>query len=302
MNRYPVFGSIVFFLAMLTLPSGRVHAQLPGYDDIPWVGFFSGYERRNFHFGVNIEGQSELYILDSGKKDRVKKKTIKISAHVLEQDSNGKLTVKQLKKDAGFVTEMKPGLDHEKVSFTAESTGDAKVEVTIKYDRDKIILDGKIIDPGTLKGENVYFAFKVSVPDMYEFKSGDYDDKALKKKLRKDKIKFLRADNSKRISLKSYEDVDLSSEKMAKDGVTSIEVAMECQEDLDFIYTTENGIGVIEFENKKPGEGRPLYKGYTVTWKRLYVKEDEAGDGKKNAAIRSSASKKEISPFVIEIK
>ena len=79
---------------------------------------------------------------------------------------------------------------------------------------------------------------------------------------------------------------------MAKGGVTEIGVAMESQEGNDFIFTTLDAKGVIDFENSKA----PLWKGYDVTWKREFIEEVE---GNKNKVAKGV---KGISPLVIELK
>lgn len=219
-------------------------------------------------------------------------RTIKVYTEVLVEDAQGKLSSKRLKEDEGFSTELKAGFDHEEVKYQAETTGDAKVEIIIKYDRNRIILDGRILDRGTFKTEKLYLSFKVHVPAMYGATYNSADEKKIKSAMRRDRIKFTRAVDKKRVSLKSYEMVDLAADEMANGGVTEIGVSMESQEGNDFIFTTLDRTGVIDFENSKA----PLWKGYDVKWKREFIEEVE---GNKNKAAKEV---KGISPFVIELK
>lgn len=278
----------VLAVAVAVLMPVQVNAQqLPHMQDDPWLGYFSGYKRRNFEFGVDNEGKCELYLIGAKTKQRVgHTRIIKIYTEVLVQNAAGKIYAKRLKEDEGFATEMKPGLDHEEVKFTAETTGDAKVEISVKYDRDRIIMDGRVLDQGTLKGEKIYLSFKVMVPAMYGTSYNNADEKKLKSAMRKDRIKFVRAKDQKRVSLKSYEEAVLNDEDVAQGGVTELTVAMDAQEGNDFVFTTLDGKGVLAFENSTRSKKGPLWKGYMVKWKREYTKE----------------TKKGISPFVIELK
>jgi len=207
------------------------------------------------------------------------------------ESEDGKFHTKRFKDDEGFSTTIKPGLDHKEVKFMAESTGDAKVEVTVKYDRNRIIMDGRVLDRGTLNKGKVYFQFKVMVPSMYGKTYNNGDKKKLKSAMRKDRVKLIRAVDKKRVTLKSYEEVDLADKKVAQGGVTEIVVKMEGLEGKNLRFTTLDGLGVLAFENKSPGKKSPLWKGYYVKWKREFT---EGGNGKKGG--------KSIAPFVIEVK
>ncbi len=262
---------------------------LPSIDADGWIGTFSGYKRRGFEFSMDNMGRCEIYLMNEKGKNRAgHTKTIKIYTEILMENEQGKISAKRLKEE-GFTTEQKAGFDHKEVKYQAETTGDAKVEVIIKYDRDRIILDGRILDCGTLKTGKIYFSFKVHVPAMYSKTYDSADEKKIKSAMRRDRIKFTRKADKKRVSLKSYEEVELADDEMAKGGVTEIVAALGGQEGNDFIFTTVDGTGVLDFENKKA----PLWKGYYVKWKRKFAEEAE---GDKNKA------KKGNSPLVIEFK
>ena len=106
--------------------------QLPIMKKQPWLGFFSGYERRDFHFGIYNDGECALFLMKSRKVRASMTKTVKIYPEVYVENEKGERSYKRLKEHEGFSTQLKPGLDHEKVSFTAETTGDAKVEISIQ--------------------------------------------------------------------------------------------------------------------------------------------------------------------------
>ena len=248
----------------------------------PWLGFFSGYVQRGFDFAVGDEGQCYLF-LKTNKGERVgKDRTIKIYAEVILEMPNGERVVKRLKRDEGLSSELEPSLKHKEVTFLAESTGGAQVEINIQYSRKKIILDGKILNRGTLKSGKLILCHRVVVPAMY---SDTYQDneKKQKSRMRSDKIKFVRAVDKRRVTLKSYEAVNLMDEKMAQGGITDLTVKMDGQEGKDFNFTTTGGRDVLLFTNKSPETKGKLWQGYHVIWQRAL------GD-------------KKMSPLEIEVK
>jgi hypothetical protein len=271
-------------------------ASLPVMIKHPWAGFFSGYERRGFEFGIDGEGQCEIYLIASKTKQRIgRSRIIDIQAEVVIEDDQGRLTTKKLKKDS-FSTDLKPGLDHEEVSFTAISVGDAKLEVTVKYERNRIILDGRILDRGSLKTGKIYLGFCVKVPAMYGKSTyAKADKKKLKGVMRGDRIRITRAVDKKRVSLKSYEVVDLQDKKIALGGVTEVKVDMDSQEGNHFVFTTLDGKGVIELTHKTPHLKAAMWKGYQVKWMREFTGVS-AKDGDKHKTPTG------ISPLVIEMK
>ncbi|WP_435894500.1 hypothetical protein [Oceaniferula spumae] len=259
----------------------QLHAQLPSMSEPPWTGFFSGYQQRDYEFGINNEGVMELYLMTK-KKERVgHTRTIKIYPQVLIENDQGKRFYRSLNEDEGFATEIKPSLEHKEVKFTGETKGGVKLEINVKYDRSEIILDGKVLDKGDIKDPKVYFSYKVKVPAMYTSTYKD-EDKA-KSRMRKDKVRFIRAKDGKRVTLKSYEEVDVLAEENAKDGVRELEVDMDGQEGKKLIFGSLDEKSTLIFTNRPADKKGKLWEGYEVLWLR------EMGD----------ASAK---PFVIEVK
>lgn len=270
--------------------------SLPVMTKNPWAGYFSGYARRGFEFAIDSEGQCEIYLIASKTKQRIgRSRTIDIRVELVVEDSQGRVTTQKLGKDS-FRTDMKPGLDHKEVRFTAGSKGDVKLEVTVKYERNRIIMDGRILDRGTLKTGRLYLGFCVKVPAMYGKSTyGNADKKKVKGAMRGDRIRITRAADKKRVTLKSYEEVNLQDKHMALGGITEVSVDMDAQEGNRFVFTTLDGSGVIELENKTPGQKAALWQGYQVTWMREFTGAP-AKDGDHDRAAAG------IAPLVIEMK
>ena len=289
-----VLGWVLGWVACF--PQHVLAGGLPVMTKSPWAGYFSGDARRGFEFAIDSEGQCEIYLIASKTKQRIgRSRTIDIQAEVVVEDSQGRLTTQKLGKDS-FRTDMKPGLDHEEVRFTARSKGDAKLEVTMKYERNRIIMDGRILDRGTLKTGKIYLGFRVKVPAMYGKSTyGNADEKKVKAAMRGDRIRITRAADKKRVTLKSYEEVNLQDKNVALGGVTEVSVDMDAQEGNRFIFTTLDGSGVIALENKTPGQKAALWQGYQVRWMREFT----GAPAKVGGHHRADTG---IAPFVIEMK
>lgn len=229
--------------------------------------FFSGYERRGFHFGVNDEGQCDLFLIGKNRKRIGATRKVRIFTELIVEDSDGKRSLKRLKNDVGYHTEQDAGLDHEEIKYTAMTTGGARVGVHIKYSGNKITMDGKITDRGKWKQGKLYLNFRIYVPAMYGT-SYQKDQAKAKARMRRDKVRFVRAKDRKRVSLKSYEMVDLRAPSMAKDGIVKLEVNMDGQARRSFHFSTENEKGVLRFENKERDKPGMLWSGYQVVWER----------------------------------
>lgn len=249
--------------------------QLPSMNEVPWVGFFSGYQRRGFEFGINNEGQCELYLTKRGKKERAShSRTVRIYTEILVVHDDGKKFIKRM-QEQGLATEDKEGMRHKKVTFTMLSTGNAKVEVTVKYDRNRIIMDGRVLDRGTLKKGKLFLVFKCVMPSMYSM-SASTDQEKMKARMRKDRIKLFRAGETKAVNLKTYLMVDFQNEDVARGGVTKMISAIDGQEGKDFIFTTVSGQGVLQIENRFKNKKAMPWKGYLVKWMREMGDEEQA--------------------------
>jgi len=258
--------------------------KLPCMGEAPWGGFFSGYQRHGFEFGLNDEGVGEIYLMNKSRKRIGVSRKVKVMTQVIVVSENGTRIVLPIDSDDGFSTDMKAGLKHKEVKYTARTSSktQAEVEVHIQYKGNQLVFDAKVVDRGKIKKGELYASFKVIVPAMYgSTYSGD--DKKSKARMKKDKIKFCRAKDRKSVTLKSYEDVDLSDKDMAAGGVTELSVKMDAQEGKTFIFKTLKRGGVLQFENKKSKTKGKLWQGYVVRWER------KMGDRK-------------TSPLVIEIK
>ncbi|MCP5538512.1 MAG: hypothetical protein H7A51_20065 [Akkermansiaceae bacterium] len=275
-----IAGSCVYAGAILLGPTLQAQ-RLPSLSETPWTGIFSGHQERGYEFGINDEGQMELILMDRNKQRVSHTRIIRVLPQVMIENDQGNTYYRSFKEDEGFATSLKAGLDHEDVKFTAETPDGTKVEVTVKYDRSRIILDGKVLDKGDVKGTKVFFAYKVRFPSMYP--SIYTDEKKAKTRMRKDRVRFIRAKDGKRVMLKTYEEVEILSEENAKGGIRKLESDMDGQEGKKLIFETLDKKGAFTFKNPGKSDKGKLWEGFELIWSR------PMGDTT-------------MKPFVIEVK
>lgn len=280
-----VFPVSLSLLAAAAVPP--VSAQkLPTMQEQKWLGFLSGYEQRNFQFGVGTNGQCELFLMKNRKQRASHTKTVKIYPEVVVEAANGKRYTKRLKGDEGLSTQVKPGLGHEEVTYTAETAGDAKVQVSVKYEGDRVILDGKVLDRGKLKDGKLSFCYKILMPSFYRPATYGKDQDKAKGRMKRDRLNLTMADGKKKKKLRIYEEHDFSSADLGSGVVTEIESDQDAQEGRKIIFTTLDGKSTFLIENRYGGKKTAPWRGFYVKWQRPM---DEAQG-------------REIKPLVIEVK
>ncbi|MEP4076679.1 hypothetical protein [Haloferula sp.] len=244
-------------LAVLLLSSAAVFGgELPEIYDKPWTAWYSGYEGKTFHFGVDSDGEASLIPIDEKSEERVSQHSwITIKPVVQEVYSSGKVSNKKPTED-GWEALTPETTEAEKVHFRGTVTGGAKYEVLFEIDGDEVYATGKILDKGELTKNPIRMAFRVTVANSYRH-TKDEDD--LEEKIKDDRFNFVMA-NKKKAKFKG--------------GVPEDEVAKECKEissvkaEISYykggkIEIDGGGIGVMEIEDPKSA---PIAQGFTLVW------------------------------------
>lgn len=268
---------------MLCLSVFAEAGSLPIVKDSPLRSCFFFVSERAYDFTVDPKGKTQLYFKKKRSKERAGSDYIvKVKLEVEHKDRSGKVTRKKQDTDTFYVA-VEPSLEQTEQSYVVEVTGGAKVQRSMKYDGERIILDAKVVDLGSYKEGDLSVVLNVVVPAMYPSSYSSADKKKLKDKMRRDKFKITRAADATVVSLKSYEEVDLASEEVAKAGFTSLHSKMGAQEGKELTVTSLSGKEPLSISSKQGGSNM-LWKGYTVHWRA-------GGDLKKSP-----------SPLVIQVK
>lgn len=87
--------------------------------------------------------------------------------------------------------------------------------------------------------------------------------------MRRDYMHFVRADNQKKVRVKTYKKIDLRDEKYAPKGVLALEVRMDGLEKNTLKIDTQSAQGVLLLSQPQGGE-MPIWEGFTVDWRIPY--------------------------------
>lgn len=245
--------------ASLAVTSSVFSASLPVLPDKPWVGFWIGYEERDFDFGVGGKGEGELFLKERGREgmERISLfRSLKFH-YIVEEEIGGKWQRRTLEEDL-FETGQAASAEVEKFDFVAAYKGGTKIRVSH-------FLDGKEIRIGTVlvstESKNpIRVGVEVVFPDLYRLQE-DISDRDLKKKMKGDEVRALRLDGRK-LKFALYEEVSLADDAVLGKGAS--EFSLESQNLAKKTINLSLGApktGKILFEQKKP-----LHTGFSAIW------------------------------------
>lgn len=189
MNRKNLLHLLIIG-ASLTTSLTTAPAQLPAWQEKPWLGYFVGSDRRTFAIGINPDGVIELEIKSSNGTRMGFSKAILIAPTVMAESEKGWTTLQKV-KDSLSTTD-KATDKPTKVTYRGKVTGGVEYEVIVEFDRDKISFGGRIVDKGTTT-KPLKFQTRCRFQQPYQRVDPDKE----KAKLSKDKIKFVRIDKKK---------------------------------------------------------------------------------------------------------
>ena len=221
----------------------------------PWLGYFAGYDRRDFCVGVGANGRIELQVKKDGGGVLGVGRVIYIEAEIREQDGDRKVE-KKLKPESLTSTD-KATEQPQKTSFRGKVTGDAEFEMTLEFDDDDVYISGRLLDPGTLK--NPDFQIRVKYGDVYRYVTPE----KLKDETERDSIETLNVDKKKN-KIKVFEKVDLASEEINGKGLTFVEVQLKGLNSRKFLHEVQ-GASTLRLENNGGIAEAPL-QGFSVIW------------------------------------
>ena len=256
------------FLAggLMSLSSVVTADTLPALTEVPWLGFWQGYERREFDFGVNDRGEGELFLKERVKGDMERitdSRSVKVF-YLVEEETGGawkKRTLEVLELES----EQAASDDLKECSFVAPYKGGTKVKINHRFDGDEVFITVEM-----LEGESqnpVRLGVEVLIPDLYRLAT-DIDQRELKKKLKGDKV-AVETLAGKKMKFDLSDEINLETEKDLVDGV--LEFSLDCKnlaEKTISMRSTVEKTGKIVF-----GQKGPMNEGFTATWYPMAVEE-----------------------------
>lgn len=222
----------------------------------PWLGFFTGYDRRDFCVGVGANGRIELQVKKDGGGVLGVGRVIYIDPQIIELDGTRKV-VKALIPES-LTSDQKAMEQPTKTTYRGKVTGNAEFEVNLEYDGDDFYVSGRLLDAGELKNP-LEFQIRVKYGDVYRYTAPE----KLKDETSRDSIETLSVDKKKN-KIKVFEKVDLASEEINGKGLTFVEVQLKGLNSRKFLHEAQ-GACTLRLENNGGLAEAPL-QGFSVIW------------------------------------
>ena len=246
-------------LAAMTASIFGAEPQLEQMSDkTEWLGYFVGWEEKNFDFGIGADGEVLMHPKKSGKRGAHKEFSIR---YLLQEEIKGKWVTRNLLEEKGLVSTDPKGLDPKKpVTIHATFTGDTKVEWVHVLSRGAMVLKPKVLEKTTENAIRV--GLSVNLPRLYRFDE-ELEPRELKKQVGGDTLEGVRLKDRKKVRIKFHEtDKDVASDDFLKEGASEIEVKSEGFYGSTFVMSQSNEkVGRIDVEAKGP-----LYNSFSVIW------------------------------------
>lgn len=242
--------------AILLLTSLSVFGdELPELFEKPWTAWYCGYEGRDFHFGVDPDGEASLIPLKKKDERFSSREWIKITPVIEEILPGGKVVTKKTVDD-GWEAITESSDEAENISYRGTVTGGARFEAHFEIDGSVVSGGGRILEKGELKNP-IRFVINVKIPNCYSYED---DPDKLENKAKRDRVDLVMADKSR----KKFDVIDpVDAEKESGNGVKSARIDL-AGFDGGRLELDAGNAGTFEFENRGPS---PLYKGFTLGWK-----------------------------------
>lgn len=239
------------------------YATLPGLGEKEWIGHFLGYDGRKIRFGLESKGRAKLQILKKDGAPLGQRLAVVIDFLIEEVQPDGSAVPRALVPDS--LESTSPATKELKnISFRGKVKGDATFEVVINEERGAIVLGGRVLTPGTLKGP-LRFAIRAKVPAAYPSakKAGDRKiERAFEDKIKNDRLTVEVLDG-KRVRRETGEILspeDRLPERTLLSAVRA-EFGSYGGRKLGFTASEHSTMELSESQVK------PLHQGFTVHWR-----------------------------------
>lgn len=244
-------------LATLTL---KASAELPVMsDDTRWLGYFVGWEQKDYDWGFGDDGVVKIHHLIKGKPGSHKDFVV---SFIVREQIKGKWVSRRILDEGGLESNDQPGLDSKKpVTVTMTVTGGTKIELVQALSRGRMLVKPTLIEKTT---ENpIQFVVKARIPDLFRHMKEDLTEKEIKKLMRSDYIEGKRKKDGKKVKVKLYEkEIDLSDEKHFEEGATFVEYSSKKIEGKSFTMQQ----GSDDVGHFKVSTGSNLYSKVEFEW------------------------------------
>ncbi|MGJ8726671.1 MAG: hypothetical protein ACSHYB_19150 [Roseibacillus sp.] len=245
--------------AVMSFSSFACADRLPVLSEEPWLGFWVGYEEREFDFGISGRAEGELMLKDrsQGEMKRISD-TRSLAINYLVEEKKGESWQKRTLEVGQIESELAASNELEECSFVATYKGGTKAKISHRFDGDEVFITIEMLET---ESENpIRLGVEVKVPDLYRLET-DIDERELKKKLKGDEV-ALKTLTGKKVKFDLSDKVNLETEKGLEGGVS--EFSIECKnlaERTIVMSSVTDKTGKIIF-----GQKGAMNEGFSATW------------------------------------
>lgn len=229
--------------------------RLPMLTDDPWTGWYSGWEAREFRFGVSTNGKGSLILINQKGDEYDKRLNVTIEP-LLKLKQKGGWKARKIVAD-GWTAVTPEAADPDKIVFQGTVEGGIRFEVSFEMSGKTVVANGKVLSEDNPSKQPVLFGLMVRVPNGY------YRDKnkdRVEEKAKKDQIDLVGVDG-KRFRLSGLDD----GTTVNQDDAVFRSMRIELSPFKGHRFDLDSGEhGHLEMRSEKD---TPLYKGIRVFWK-----------------------------------
>ncbi|MDP4720095.1 MAG: hypothetical protein NWS48_02605 [Akkermansiaceae bacterium] len=255
------------------------NAELPSLSTAPWVGFFAGLDSKTYRLGISARG--EINLNPWHKKGAVHAyHFIPVTWGIERTLPDGRTRVFEVLPDS-LESDDQANSELETTIIRGETTGGAKVELTVTEDDGVMHFKTRLLDPGQLPADSIRPVICTLVQNYYgttKARMSSKPDEFLELlEDNKDSLKLTQVDGKTK-KFDFIEPVTAASDEVTGAGVTEAEVDVRF---IDHTYIfAATGASALTLENK---EGEPFHAGFKMVWRA-----DEAKDAKHEATLAIS--------------
>lgn len=254
MKRFLTPAAALLFLSDASL----CHAQLPTLTDQPFLGYFTGIEKKRSRFGITTKGEGAIIPVLRNGEEVNSNNPIEIRLNILQIQSGDSVVNRRI--DTQSLSSETPATLNpaEPVVFSGKASGDVEFAVVVSPERDGFSLSGKITAPGSTSPPPV-FAVTLNFTPYRSRGSNAKAVDALMDKIKRDEIRIGMADRS---SQKLKFDDGFDPDTIFPEGFVSATVKTKAYDDVEYNLEATGGSKLM-FTG---GEKDKLWNKFEIRW------------------------------------
>lgn len=254
---------LLLLLGVIFLPLQKVKAELPTFDEKPWLGYFAHYQGKELEIKVTRDADITISPMRNGEARPYVR--IPFSFNIQQKLPNGKIRRLKIKPES---LESKNEVTDKlrELLITGEAGKGAKFEIKIERKRETISLGGRITDAGDETRGPLTFHYQARFGHFYGklLARLEGDQKEFDKIFGKDWIELRRLDKKK--IKQSLTDIYEENKAAEVNGPGSSKVEIQAaivDKNKRIIVSEATGSSALTLTKRGTG---PYHEGYFLHW------------------------------------